>query len=84
MKYLDIIDVIYNIKSFTTTESLLFVLCVLGCNTSMQCQNKMCLHPDWRCNGIDECGDNTDERNCASVPVPPEIKFTGCKYLKAF
>lgn len=37
------------------------------------------MHPDWKCNGVNDCGDFTDERNCASVPIPPEIQFTGCK-----
>ncbi|GBM20484.1 hypothetical protein AVEN_5564-1 [Araneus ventricosus] len=43
----------------------------VGCNSTDQCANKICLHPDWRCNGINECGDFTDERNCESVPIPP-------------
>lgn len=43
----------------------------VGCNSTDQCANKICLHPDWRCNGINECGDFTDERNCESVPMPP-------------
>nr|XP_006818776.1 PREDICTED: deleted in malignant brain tumors 1 protein-like [Saccoglossus kowalevskii] len=32
------------------------------CNAT--CDNKMCMHPDWMCDGIDQCGDNTDEQNC--------------------
>lgn len=53
----------------------------ISCNETMQCDNKICLHPDWRCNGINECGDFSDERNCASVPIPPENKIIGYSSL---
>ncbi|KAF8774166.1 Cubilin like protein [Argiope bruennichi] len=49
----------------------------VGCNSTNQCANKICLHPDWRCNGINECGDFTDERNCESVPIPPKQEKGG-------
>ncbi|XP_072014326.1 uncharacterized protein [Amphiura filiformis] len=34
-----------------------------------QCNNGLCLHPSWWCDGLDQCGDNTDEIGC-SDPVP--------------
>ncbi|GFT37964.1 CUB domain-containing protein [Nephila pilipes] len=52
---------------------LQFKYSTISCNETMQCDNKMCLHPDWLCNGINDCGDFSDERNCASVPVPPPV-----------
>ncbi|GFQ82714.1 CUB domain-containing protein [Trichonephila clavata] len=52
---------------------LKFKYTTISCNETMQCDNKICLHPDWRCNGINDCGDFSDERNCASVPVPPPV-----------
>lgn len=55
-----------------------------GCNTSMQCLNGICMHPNWICNGINECGDYSDEQKCAPVPIHPEEKTTGCKLLKLF
>lgn len=44
------------------------------------CDNKVCMHPDWRCNGENDCGDFSDERNCGAVPIPPEVEQTGCKF----
>ncbi|XP_007244937.3 low-density lipoprotein receptor-related protein 3 [Astyanax mexicanus] len=34
------------------------------------CGNGKCVPRSWRCNGLDECGDNTDERSCAPSPTP--------------
>ncbi|XP_003224687.3 low-density lipoprotein receptor-related protein 1B [Anolis carolinensis] len=33
-----------------------------------QCKNKVCIMEDWKCNGIDNCGDNSDEKVCATCP----------------
>ncbi|XP_073910806.1 low-density lipoprotein receptor-related protein 2-like isoform X2 [Castor canadensis] len=33
-----------------------------------QCQNKVCVMDSWKCDGIDHCGDSSDEEACASCP----------------
>lgn len=34
------------------------------CGAKDLCDNGVCMHSDWKCNGKDECGDDSDERNC--------------------
>ncbi|NXY26379.1 LRP2 protein, partial [Atrichornis clamosus] len=34
-----------------------------------QCRNRVCIMAEWKCNGIDDCGDSSDEDVCA--PCPP-------------
>ncbi|XP_066878606.1 low-density lipoprotein receptor-related protein 2-like [Kogia breviceps] len=33
-----------------------------------QCSNEVCVPDHWRCDGIDHCGDSSDEGGCASCP----------------
>ncbi|XP_032774864.1 low-density lipoprotein receptor-related protein 1-like [Rattus rattus] len=33
-----------------------------------QCRNRACVMDSWRCDGIDHCGDASDEQGCASCP----------------
>ncbi|XP_064917564.1 prolow-density lipoprotein receptor-related protein 1-like isoform X3 [Columba livia] len=37
-----------------------------------QCRNRVCIMADWKCNGIDDCGDSSDEDVCA--PCPPGME----------
>lgn len=47
------------------------------CNVSDTCNNsKICIHEDWRCNGINDCGDNTDEVGCGYHPTPSPAPTT--------
>ncbi|XP_069495328.1 low-density lipoprotein receptor-related protein 3 isoform X2 [Ambystoma mexicanum] len=36
------------------------------------CGNGKCIPATWKCNSADECGDNTDERNCTASPTEPQ------------
>ena len=39
--------------------------CELPCEEDQfQCDNKVCLKKELQCDGIDHCGDNTDETHC--------------------
>ncbi|XP_039235813.1 prolow-density lipoprotein receptor-related protein 1-like [Pipra filicauda] len=33
-----------------------------------QCRNRVCIMAEWKCNGIDDCGDSSDEDVCATCP----------------
>ncbi|XP_058381112.1 prolow-density lipoprotein receptor-related protein 1-like isoform X2 [Diceros bicornis minor] len=33
-----------------------------------QCRNRVCVMDSWKCNGIDDCGDSSDEDICDSCP----------------
>ncbi|XP_064168133.1 low-density lipoprotein receptor-related protein 3 isoform X2 [Anguilla rostrata] len=45
-------------------------------NEEFLCGNGKCLPRAWRCNGLDECGDSTDEKSCA--PPPTEARPSLC------
>ncbi|XP_052077702.1 cubilin-like isoform X2 [Mytilus californianus] len=45
-----------------------------SCDSKHQCRNGVCLHPDWKCNGVDDCGDNTDEADCISSSKDKGVK----------
>ncbi|XP_056317792.1 low-density lipoprotein receptor-related protein 3 [Danio aesculapii] len=44
-------------------------------NDEYLCGNGKCVPRSWRCNGLDECGDNTDERSCVAPPTPARVSL---------
>ncbi|KAG0428656.1 hypothetical protein HPB47_024380 [Ixodes persulcatus] len=41
------------------------------CNLTDTCKSTgICIHADWRCNGVNDCGDNSDELSCSYEPTP--------------
>ena len=44
---------------------IVFTLAARRCETGeMECKNKVCVTLAWKCDGEDDCGDNSDEENC--------------------
>uniref|UniRef100_A0A0B7B7G4 CUB domain-containing protein n=1 Tax=Arion vulgaris TaxID=1028688 RepID=A0A0B7B7G4_9EUPU len=69
-RYNAIVVVLNYTAGTKAAAGFIFKFTTKNCNASEMCENGVCLHEDWRCNGIDDCGDNTDEKNCFT-PIPP-------------
>ena len=48
----------------STTEQTCFSL------FEFVCDNGKCLYNDYKCDGNDDCGDNSDERDCRTFSNP--------------
>ena len=44
---------------------------ISDCNSSSLCDNGFCMHNNWRCDGLNQCGDWSDEKYCnGTQPIP--------------
>ncbi|XP_051879939.1 low-density lipoprotein receptor-related protein 12 isoform X1 [Pristis pectinata] len=44
------------------------------------CNNGKCIFDTWKCNTMDECGDNSDEEFCERSMPPTDFPFQPCTY----
>uniref|UniRef100_A0A4W4EDV1 ST14 transmembrane serine protease matriptase b n=1 Tax=Electrophorus electricus TaxID=8005 RepID=A0A4W4EDV1_ELEEL len=49
------------------------------CSGKFQCENDECIHSVLRCDGIDDCGDLSDEKNCVCKESDIKCKNGFCK-----
>ncbi|KAL4658600.1 hypothetical protein GN956_G2165 [Arapaima gigas] len=49
------------------------------CPGTFKCQNDMCINSALRCDGWNDCGDNSDERNCVCESTQIQCKNSLCK-----
>lgn len=58
------------IRSISWSYTCIFII---GCTSAQfTCANGRCVPISARCNGVNECGDNSDEQNCS----PPGMSQT--------
>ena len=54
--------------NWTLPMGIIFANIVLAysyCDSdSFECENSVCIFSEYKCDNYDDCGDNSDERNC--------------------
>lgn len=54
----------------------MWMVLISECDATMiQCRNGFCKPLFWQCDGVNDCGDNTDELNCGKTLCPPIFSF---------
>lgn len=59
-----------------TSRHLMFILGAMCPRLFFECQNQKCIQSSWRCDGVDNCGDNSDEVNCTYNGRPITLTLT--------
>lgn len=67
---------IQNYVRYSKRCSGAFFLDQHGCEPNeFRCANKRCILKTWRCDSDDDCGDNSDEENCATNPPGSPCRY---------
>ncbi|EEC18755.1 hypothetical protein IscW_ISCW023296 [Ixodes scapularis] len=67
----DVILVKYVVPAMSSGTPLRINFTTYVCNLTDTCKSTgICIHADWRCNGVNDCGDNSDELSCSYEPTP--------------
>ena len=68
--------------SFGTTVTIISFLCHIGFSFQFRCDNNLCISDTLTCNGIDNCGDRSDEDNCFCEFVGSVCSLQCCSGLE--
>lgn len=54
-----------------------YTLFTIHCSGKYECGNKKCIELKQLCDGVDNCGDRMDEKNCKAEDVGYSVKLVG-------